>query len=264
MGDPELGTADTLLGDDVAAPPGGWSRSKLRPGDAVGAYVVESFCGAGGMGVVYRGRDRLLGREVAIKLVGSERSGSNRCGLLCSLLVREAQVMAKLSHPGLVGVYGVGELDGCVYVAMEYVEGVTLREWARERGWRERLWALSAAGRALAAAHASGVFHRDFKPDNVMITREGAVKVMDFGLARGPGELESPSGVGACASCAPPAEVARVVDVGAPVGTPRYMAPEGEVPAGVAVELARALRASPSRRFPSLGDLLDRLEQAAL
>lgn len=304
-----IGTADT------EAVPRGKGDYRLCPGAVVGGYVVEGYCGAGGMGAVFRARDALLGRTVAIKLVNAERSGSGRCGVLCSLLVREAQTLARLSHPSLVSVYAVGEHEGCVYVAMEYVDGITLGAWAPAHPWSERLAALLASLRGLSAAHAAGVIHRDFKPDNVMVTRSGEVKVMDFGLARTQADLDRAPTVGACASCAPAEQVAKIEDLASAVGTPRYMAPElfegvpadvrsdqyafavscwevlyglspfpgetpgqlyfakkeqepavataTEVPGEVERVLRRALHAAPSRRFPSLDDLAERLERAA-
>jgi serine/threonine protein kinase len=315
MGD-DLGTADTDMANlPAAAPATATGRFKLAPGARVGGYVIESHCGAGGMGTVYRARDPLLGRPVAIKLVNAERSGAGRCGVLCSLLVREAQTLAKLSHPSLVAVHGIGEHEGCVYVAMEYVDGTTLSTWVRGKRWTDRFAALAAAARGLAAAHAAHVVHRDFKPDNVMVTKRGDVKVMDFGLARGVRDFQDVAPVGACAACAPAEQVAEVEDLRAAVGTPPYMAPElfegvaadarsdqyafavscwevaygvwpfrgetpgelyfakkqgepagaspREVPAAVEALLRRALLPAPSRRYPSLSDLIERLEVAA-
>src|SRR5439155_767546 len=101
-------------------------------------------------------------------------------------LWREAQAMAQMSHPNVVHVYDAGILDGQVFVAMEFVEGQTLRRWLKEepRSWYEVLEAFVSAGRGLAAAHAAGLVHRDFKPDNVLIGIDGRVRVTDFGLAR--------------------------------------------------------------------------------
>src|SRR5690606_11945936 len=107
-------------------------------------------------------------------------------------LEREAQAMARLTHPNVIAVHDVGEVDGRVFVAMEFVEGETLGRWARldrstelePRSWSEVLEVMLAAGRGLAAAHAQGLIHRDFKPDNVMIGADGRVRVRDFGLVR--------------------------------------------------------------------------------
>src|SRR6185436_18248401 len=124
-----------------------------------------------------------LDRKVALKLpLASAQEGSEgRVRLL-----REAQAMARLSHPNVVRVHDVGELEGQPYVEMEYVQGQTLRRWvnAQPRSWREVLDVFLAAARGLSAAHAVGLVHRDFKPDNVLISENGEVRVTDFGLAR--------------------------------------------------------------------------------
>ncbi len=147
----------------------------------IGRYRIDRKIGAGGMGEVYQGADQQLGRCVAIKLVlpnlGRSR-GQRR-------LRREAQALARLSHPNVVQVYEVGEHDGRTFLAMEYVEGGTLTHWLRKepRGWAAIVARFVAAGRGLAAAHAADIIHRDFKPDNVLLTRDGRCRVADFGLA---------------------------------------------------------------------------------
>ena len=150
---------------------------------SLGRYVVIEEIGAGGMGLVLRAYDPKLGREVAVKRLrigGRERStGSAR-------MMREAQAMARLSHPNVVPVYDVDVDDGTLFIAMEYVQGDTLRDWLRRerRSWQEIVHVFAAAGRGLAAAHAQGIVHRDFKPTNVLVGADGRVRVMDFGLAR--------------------------------------------------------------------------------
>jgi tetratricopeptide (TPR) repeat protein len=182
-----------------------------RPADAgparVGRYLLEERLGAGGMGVVHAARDPDLDRRVAVKIIGTRGDPD----ALRARLLREAQTMARLSHPNLVTVFDVGVHDGELYVAMELVDGVTLRAWLaeRRRPWRAVLRVLADAGRGLAAAHAAGVVHRDFKPENVLVRRDGRVLVSDFGLARAEG---------------PDADAA--LEASAVVGTPAYMAPE--------------------------------------
>ncbi len=135
--------------------------------------------GGGGMGRVFEGWDSQLDRRVAIKLL--DRS----FGPAQERFVREGRALARLSHPNIVQVHEVGQHDGTMFIAMEYVEGRTLREWvADERPWTEVVRAYLDAGRGLAAAHAAGMVHRDFKPDNAMIGSDQRVRVLDFGLAR--------------------------------------------------------------------------------
>jgi serine/threonine protein kinase/tetratricopeptide (TPR) repeat protein len=145
-----------------------------------GRYVILQHVGHGAMGNVYAAYDPDLDRKVAVKVL---RDGGRP---LPASLAREAKAMAKLAHPHVVAVYDVGTCERGVFVAMEFVEGVTLRAWLRaeERPWREVLAAFVLAGRGLAAAHEAGVVHHDFKPDNVLVGAGGAVKVVDFGLAR--------------------------------------------------------------------------------
>jgi serine/threonine protein kinase len=135
------------------------------------------------MGEVYSAYDPELDRKVAIKLLRARDAGSNEGALR---LLREAQATAKLSHPNVIVVYDVGTHGDSVFIAMEFVDGSTVGFWRQSgrRTVREILKVFVAAGRGLAAAHEAGLVHRDFKPENVMITRDGLVRVMDFGLAR--------------------------------------------------------------------------------
>jgi serine/threonine protein kinase len=155
---------------------------ELEVGSTLDRYVLLERLGAGGMGVVYLGWDPQLHRRVAIKLLHPERGTDARSA---ALLLREAQAMAQLSHPAVVPVFDTGIADGRVFVVMEAVEGETLADWRRtkSRRWRAGLAMMKVAGRGLAAAHAKGIIHRDFKPNNVLIGRDGRVLVSDFGLA---------------------------------------------------------------------------------
>ena len=152
-------------------------------GASVGRYVLLDRLGSGGMGVVYAAWDPELDRRVAIKLIADRKQSLHQ--QLRARLKREAQAMAKLDHPNVVKVFDVGEAGGSLFVAMEYVDGVSLRRWLADakRSGPEILAAFRAAGQGLAAAHAQGVVHRDFKSDNVLVARDGRVRVLDFGLA---------------------------------------------------------------------------------
>src|SRR5688572_20133598 len=163
--------------------------TELGAGVHVGRYRIVDTLGSGGMGVVYRAYDPQLSRQVALKLLHQFRLRLPDAAELQGRLLREAQALAKLSHPNVVAAYDVGTLEGAVFIAMELIEGVSLREWMREpRSRAELVRVLVGAGRGLAAAHAAGVVHRDFKPANVMVSPDGRPRVVDFGLARAAGE----------------------------------------------------------------------------
>ena len=162
----------------------------LARGDTLGRYVVIDVLGQGGMGVVYAAYDPELDRKVAIKLVRWAGSSEGQVSVGRSRLLREAQALAKLTHPNVVAVYDVGTWQQSVFVAMELVEGQTVSRWLEQRypaappSFREVLDVMIPAGRGLEAAHAVGIVHRDFKPENVMLASSGRVTVLDFGLAR--------------------------------------------------------------------------------
>nr|MCH9681971.1 serine/threonine protein kinase [Deltaproteobacteria bacterium] len=184
----------------------------------MGRFVVLETLGEGGMGQVLAAYDPVLDRRVALKRL---RSAGDDAGL--ARLRREARAMARLSHPGVVAVHDVLEVDGDVLVAMEYVEGQTLREWLGdgERPWTAVVKAMGEAGEGLAAAHAAGLVHRDFKPDNVLVGEDQRVQVTDFGLAIMMAEAEIPSTLSR-----PAVAESGLTQTGALLGTPRYMAPE--------------------------------------
>ncbi len=146
--------------------------------------------GRGGMGEVYAAYDPELDRKVAVKLLRVKPGNGVSLNEGRQRTLREAQAIARLSHPNVVVVYDVGTFRDQVFIAMEFVEGNTVTYWlaAQSRSWQEVLRVFRAAGRGLTAAHEKGLVHRDFKPDNVMVGRDGEVRVMDFGLARQVGE----------------------------------------------------------------------------
>ncbi|MGE0870128.1 MAG: tetratricopeptide repeat protein [Kofleriaceae bacterium] len=177
-------------------------------GQAVGRYQIVELIGGGAMGEVYRATDPDLGREVAIKLV--RRGGSQE------RLLREAQAMARVTHPNVIRIYDVGTVGSALFLAMELVQGRTLRSWllTQRRDVRSIVAAMRDAGRGLHAAHLAGMVHGDFKPDNVLVADDGRVLVTDFGLAQLlAGEPVAAAEIGATAS--------HTV-----AGTPAYMAPE--------------------------------------
>ena len=147
-------------------------------GKTFGKYTLVDRIGAGAMGVVYRAEDPGLGRKVALKLLHKPDE------TLAKRLVQEAKAMAQVNHPNVVQVYDAGITEGSTYIAMELVKGASLRSWQQEkRPLHEVIEAYVAAGRGLAAAHAAGIIHRDFKPDNCLVGADGRVRVTDFGLA---------------------------------------------------------------------------------
>jgi len=207
------------------------SATDVVRGTTIGRYVVLDFVGRGGMGEVYSAYDPELNRKIAIKVLKASE-GSGRTGAEGRILMlREAQAAARLSHPNVVVVYDVGTFGDSVFIAMEFIEGETLSAWcaARSRSPREVLDVLLAAGRGLAAAHEAGLVHRDFKPENVMITKSGQVRVTDFGLAREIANAEIREDRAAIEPTPPSsADYLRMnlTRTGAFMGTPGYAAPE--------------------------------------
>nr|MDQ3421284.1 serine/threonine protein kinase [Acidobacteriota bacterium] len=155
----------------------------LTPGTRLGQYEILSAIGAGGMGEVYRAKDSKLGRDVAIKVLHEAvAQDAERLGRF----EREARALAALSHPNIVTIFAVEESDGTRFLTMELVEGETLDTVITSGGLPlSRFFEISVPlAEALSAAHERGIVHRDLKPGNVMVTREGRVKVLDFGLAK--------------------------------------------------------------------------------
>jgi tRNA A-37 threonylcarbamoyl transferase component Bud32 len=230
-----------------------------------GKFVVRGRLGAGGMGVVYKARDSELGRDVALKVF--KVRAANRAAALA-----EAQALARLSHPNVVPIHERGVAGDEVYLVMELVAGDTLQKWVEDRSWREILEAYQQAGKGLAAAHAKGLVHRDFKPSNAMVGHDARVRVIDFGLAC---EADDPT---------QPPDKQR-----GKAGTPFFMAPEieagGEVtpaadqysfcvaladalsrarppaPRRIAAVLARGRAPLPGDRFASMDELLAALDR---
>ncbi len=227
--DQEDVTGATLVATDAAATDPR-PDAVLARGSSIGRYVVIDRLGAGGMGVVYAALDPELGRQIAVKLVLASTKPHATNGSFVSpgaaRLLREAQAMARLHHPNVIVVHDVGTVDGRVFIAMEYLDGGTLGEWleAAARPWREVLTRFLAAGRGLAAAHAAGIVHRDFKSDNVLLGSDDRVVVTDFGLARAEGELGSTEENRNVALQDP--FDAKLTRTGALMGTPAYMSPE--------------------------------------
>ena len=230
---------DDAATQTATSSPSGPAAIAISAATAIGRFAVLGAIGAGGMGQVFSAYDPQLDRRVALKLLHGAGSVLER-----QRLVREAQALARLSHPNVVTVHEVGEHDGHVFVAMEFVEGATLREWIDEHppGGRERLVRalelMRDAGQGIAAAHAAGLVHRDIKPRNILVGADGRVRVVDFGLARStatePEELaatlkpeerdlmsSAESGPGASALLG-----ASLTEADKIVGTPAYMAPE--------------------------------------
>ena len=182
------------------------STSAPAPGARLHRYRIEEPLGAGGVGIVYRAYDPELDRHVALKVLWSASES----------LRREARAMAKLAHPNVVRVLDVGVDGERVFLAMELVEGTTLRAWLRDgpKPWQAVLERFRQAGAGLSAAHRAGLVHRDFKPENVLVKSDGTVLVTDFGLAH-----EVPFGEIA-------STLTKGVDAPGIAGTPPYMAPE--------------------------------------
>ncbi len=280
----------------AAALRGSLETDALPEASAVGRYRILERLGAGGMGVVFAAYDPQLDRRVALKLLRPGAFAELGSDEARARWIREARALARLSHPNVVAVHDSGALGSTLFIAMELVDGCTLRQWwtAERRSPAQIVDVLCLAGRGLAAAHARGLVHRDFKPENVLIGRDGRVFVTDFGLARPVGGPSAPADAPAGA----PEEAASVTRTGALLGTPGYMAPEqsarhpadfrtdqyafcvtlhealcGErpsetsalarAPGHVARALKRGLSPAPEDRFPSMDALLAALQPRA-
>jgi len=193
----------------------------LAPGTKVGPYEIVLLIGAGGMGEVYKARDSRLGRDVALKLLpASFAADAERL----RRFEQEARAVAALSHPNILAIHDIGQHEGAPYLVSELLEGESLRE-ALQRGVLSHRRALDYAvqiAHGLAAAHSKDIAHRDLKPDNIFITRESRVKILDFGLAKTvPSPASHGAGAGATMTAAAP-----VTEAGVVMGTAGYMSPE--------------------------------------
>ena len=196
----------------------------LAEGSRFERYVIEALLGEGGMGRVYRAFDPKLQRRVALKVLhASPGDDTSTWGESVARMMREARAAAALDHPNVVGIFDLGDFEGAPFIAMEYVSGVTLRSLvgAADVSVSQRIRWITDVARALAAAHEAGIIHRDVKPENVLVRKDGVVKVLDFGIAR---RLEV-EGLEATSDTLP-VGAATLTLKGAIIGTPAYMAPE--------------------------------------
>jgi len=211
-----LSAADSVRGDSAA-------DAAFGPGARIGSVRIESLLGEGGMGRVYRGYDARLERAVAVKT----RLAETRLGSAArSRFLREARLLSRLDHPGICRIYDLVERPEADYLLLELVEGETLRRWLElTPSPSARLAVARRVTEALAAAHGAGVVHRDLKPDNVMVTGDGGIKILDFGIARleEGGELPAAESESRESFRAPDS---RAAAASRRVGTPAYMSPE--------------------------------------
>ena len=249
MSEPGSGDETTL----PAPEEGDWTGVDLAPessvpgvGETVDRFRVLGTLGEGGMGVVLAAYDPVLDRNVAVKLLRPHLSRRHNADKSRLRLLREARAMAKLSHRNVISVYEAGTVDEHVFVAMELIEGQTLRQWMEQdtRSWREIVDRYLEAGRGLSAAHKAGLVHRDFKPENVLVGNDERVLVTDFGLVGTTGSVSDTSypsydstepdapnttalpDAPTSPSMRPPAADIPITLAGEVMGTPIYMAPE--------------------------------------
>lgn len=158
-------------------------RAVLVPGNSIGPYKILSMIGSGGMGEVYRARDSRLGRDVVVKIL-LEKFSENRDRL--QRFVQEARSASALNHPNIITIYDIGSFESGTYIAMEFIEGKTLREILSSGpvSLKKAIHIAAQLADGLARAHEAGIIHRDLKPENVMISKDGFVKILDFGLAK--------------------------------------------------------------------------------
>ena len=244
-----LASVDIDLDDSLPAYPATRDSMAMLPAESarIGRFTVLRRLGMGGMGVVFSAYDEALDRKVAIKVLHPRANDSSRGTVR---MRREAQAMARVSHPNVVQIYEVGQYEGQLFIAMEFMQGQTLDAWlvdgvedgapdgsadrpaqAPPRSWREILDVHVQAGRGLAAAHAAGLVHRDYKPSNVLVSSDGRARVLDFGLVcRGDGAVPEDYGAELTIESVPgrPRETMdeRLSTDDVLIGTPAYMSPE--------------------------------------
>ncbi len=223
---PALGDSTAPI-DPNAAVDGSTTVPSDLSGECVGRFRLMERLGAGAMGEVYSAYDEQLDRKVAVKLV---KPGVRSRSDISERLLREAKTLARLSHPNVVQVYEAGTFRERVYVAMEFVRGVTLDAWRKENAdkasWKDVLGLFLAAGEGLLAAHRAGLVHRDFKPANVLVGADGRVRVLDFGLARTEAADDETPSSEALPLDDSHAMLATLTQTGSILGTPAYMSPE--------------------------------------
>jgi len=194
-------------------------------GKTISHYRIVSAIGKGGMGVVYQAEDTRLGRSVALKFLPEDLAG-NRAAV--ERFQREARAISQLNHPNICTLHDIGTTDGQIFIVMEYVKGGNLRDRMDERPLTltEVLDIAVQSANALDAAHASHIIHRDIKPANICVTKQGHVKVMDFGLAKVMADAGGIESSGSDPSEAPTRSIEAVTNPGTALGTPAYMSPE--------------------------------------
>jgi eukaryotic-like serine/threonine-protein kinase len=256
------------------------------PGERVGRFLIRGVLGTGGMGVVYDAFDEQLQRPVALKQLRPRPCGGEKSPPTDETWLHEARTLARLDHPNVVTLYEVVPHAGAHFLALERVDGVTLRVWlrARRRTTEQILDVFLAAAHGLEAAHAAGIVHRDFKPDNVLVGRDGRVRVADFGLAMPTTQREPVAAAGTPRYVAP--EQARgeppdarsdqysfavalleAVSGATPARAPTsdtqaVPLPLDDLPRGLWAVISRALSVRPGDRFPSLAALIGALQGA--
>jgi Tol biopolymer transport system component/DNA-binding winged helix-turn-helix (wHTH) protein len=234
----------------------------LTPGTIISHYRMLSECGRGAMGVVYKAEDTNLGRMVALKFLPDELATHPPA---LERLRREARMIAALNHPGICTMYELGEASGRVFLAMEFLEGETLRE----RGTLSESELIDVAvqvSKALEVAHGQGMVHRDIKPDNLFLTKQGVVKLMDFGLAKlveeESGGAQQSSVTGTSGYMSPEQMRGEALDPRSDIYSLGKVLEELSPPKRLAPIIGKALDDHPSKRWQSAGDLREALEAA--